>query len=90
VKQVNPVEQKGFGQLVFLFTDAAAPDFLSLPLQGNYMITKYTVECTEASFSSIAERNPRHFNTFHLNLKHLVISEKHSEYGGCSLSQAVL
>lgn len=69
----------------------AAPDFLSLPLQGNYMITKYTVEGTEASFSSIAERNPRHFkNTFHLNLKHLVIFQKHYEYGGCSLSMAVL
>lgn len=30
----------------------AASDFLSLPLQGNYTITKYTVGCTEASFSN--------------------------------------
>lgn len=37
----------------------AASDFLSLPLQGNYMITKYTV-LKPISVTTHREINPRH------------------------------
>lgn len=44
MKQVNALEQKRYlDSLSSCSLMQAASDFLSLPLQGNYMITKYTV-----------------------------------------------
>lgn len=60
MKQVNALEQKRYlDSLSSCSPMQAASDFLSLPLQGNYMITTYTV-LKPISVTTHREINLRH------------------------------
>lgn len=69
MKQVNAIEQKRYLDSVSSCSPMqAASDFLSLPLQGNYMITKYTV-LKPTSVTTHREINPRHLESILVEFK---------------------